>query len=48
MIGKVIGGLSGIASGMIGSGKRKREQKLIMKTQILAMFMLIWRILWKT
>jgi|TARA_R110000787_G_scaffold125384_1_gene236535 hypothetical protein len=27
MIGKVIGGLSGIASGMIGSGKRKREQR---------------------
>ena len=27
MIGEVIGGLTGIASGMIGSGKRKREQR---------------------
>ena len=27
MIGQVIGGLTGIASGIIGSGKRKREQR---------------------
>ena len=27
MVGQVIGGLTGIASGMIGSGKRKREQR---------------------
>tara|TARA_R110002094_G_scaffold90133_1_gene92754 strand:+ start:43 stop:657 length:615 start_codon:yes stop_codon:yes gene_type:complete len=27
MIGQVIGGLTGIASGIIGSGKRKRDQK---------------------
>tara|TARA_R110002096_G_scaffold279589_1_gene473818 strand:+ start:187 stop:822 length:636 start_codon:yes stop_codon:yes gene_type:complete len=26
MIGKIVGGLTGIASGIIGSGKRKREQ----------------------
>ena len=26
MIGKIVGGLTGIAGGMIGSGKRKREQ----------------------
>jgi hypothetical protein len=27
MVGQVIGGLTGIASGIIGSGKRKREQR---------------------
>jgi len=27
MVGKVLGGLTGIASGIIGSGKRKREQR---------------------
>lgn len=27
MVGQIIGGLTGIASGMIGSGKRKRDQR---------------------
>ena len=27
MIGQIVGGLTGIASGIIGSGKRKREQR---------------------
>ena len=31
MVGQVIGGLTGIASGMIGSGKRKREQAAAQK-----------------
>lgn len=58
MVGQVIGGLTGIASGIIGSGKRKREQaaaqktlikeKLSMKSLILVMSMLTWRIQWKT
>lgn len=31
MIGQVVGGLTGIASGIIGSGKRKREQAAAQK-----------------
>ena len=31
MVGQVIGGLTGIASGIIGSGKRKREQRAAQK-----------------
>ena len=35
MIGQVVGGLTGIASGIIGSGKRKKRDKLELKTSLI-------------